>query len=96
MPRAGRDLALIYERIHASTSGPALAWYRGLRENIRSLANSPNRRAVAPEDDRLRHLLYGHKPHIYGVIYRIVEKPRQVEVLHIRHGAMDRFEKAEV
>jgi len=36
-------------------------------------------------------LLYGHKPHIYRVIYRILERPKQVEVLHIRHGAMDQF-----
>ena len=96
MPRAERDLAHIYERIHASTSDPALAWYRGLRDNIRSLANSPNRCTVAPENDQLRHLLYGHKPHIYRVIFRIVEKPKQVEVLHIRHGAMDKFRKAEL
>jgi len=41
---------------------------------------------------RLRHLLYGHKPHVYRLIYRIVEKPKRVEVLHIRHGAMNKFE----
>jgi plasmid stabilization system protein ParE len=34
-----------------------------------------------------RHLLYGRRPHIYRVIFRIVEKQKLVEVLHIRHGA---------
>jgi plasmid stabilization system protein ParE len=96
MPRAERDLAYIYRRIHASTSDAAIVWYRGLRDSIRSLAESPSRCPVTPENDQLRHLLYGHKPHIYRVIYRILEKPRQVEVLHIRHGAMDQFGKGEL
>jgi len=39
----------------------------------------------------LRHLLYGKKPHIYRVIYRFLEKQKQVEVLHIRHGTRRRF-----
>jgi len=41
-------------------------------------------------------LLYGHKPHIYRVIYRILERPKHVEVLHIRHGAMDELGKTEI
>lgn len=39
---------------------------------------------VTPESDKLRHLLYGHKPHIYRAIYRVLEKQKQVEALHIR------------
>jgi Arc/MetJ-type ribon-helix-helix transcriptional regulator len=27
--------------------------------------------------DKLRHLLYGHKPHVYRVIYRVLEKKKQ-------------------
>jgi mRNA-degrading endonuclease RelE of RelBE toxin-antitoxin system len=32
-------------------------------------------------------LLYGRKPHVYRVIYRVLEKQKRVDVLHIRHGA---------
>ncbi len=28
-----------------------------------------------------------HKPHLYRVIYGVLEKRKHVEVLHIRHGA---------
>jgi hypothetical protein len=45
------------------------------------------------EHDKLRHLLYGNKPHIYRAIYRMLEKQKQVEVLHIRHGARHRFKR---
>jgi plasmid stabilization system protein ParE len=41
-------------------------------------------------------LLYGKKPHIYRVIYRIAERLKEVEILHIRHGAMDRFKPKEL
>lgn len=91
MPRAQRDLAGIYDSIHASSSDAAHVWYMGLRNGIGSLCQKPNRTPATPEDRRLRHLLYGHKPHIYRVIYRVVEEGKEVEVLHIRHGARDRF-----
>jgi len=41
-------------------------------------------------------LLYGIKPHIYRVIYRVLENRKQVEVLHIRHGARRRFKGVDV
>ena len=91
MPRAERDLNRLYDWIGAASSDTARAWYWGLRDAIRSLHETPNRCPVTPEDKSLRHLLYGHKPHVYRVIYRILEKQKQVEVLHIRHGAMDEF-----
>jgi hypothetical protein len=46
---------------------------------------------VTPENSKLRHLLYGHKPHIYRAIFRVMEKQKLVEVLHIRHGARSGF-----
>lgn len=52
---------------------------------------APNRCPVTPEYESLRHLLYGHKPHVYRVIYRILEKHKNVEVLHVRLGAIDEF-----
>jgi prevent-host-death family protein len=68
-------------------SDAALKWYRGFKQAILSLEEQPNRCPVTPENDKLRHLLYGNKPHIYRAIYRVLEKQKQVEVLHIRHGA---------
>lgn len=80
-PRAERDLALLYEEINAASFDAALT----------CLAEMPYRCPKTPESNRLRHLLYGNKPHVYRVIYRILEKPKRVEVLHIRHGARRRF-----
>jgi len=96
MPRAERDLADIYQRIEASTSDASLTWYRGLRDALRALRNSPNRCPVTPEDRELRHLLYGDKPHIYRAIYRVLEKQKQVHVLHIRHGARQEFKTSQL
>ena len=85
--RAERDLAGLYEKINAEHSDAALQWYRGLKAAILSLEQNPNRCPVTRKSDKLRHLLYGHKPHIYRVIYRVLERQKQVEVVHIRHGA---------
>jgi len=40
--------------------------------------------------------LFGKKPHVYRVIYRVVLKTKTVIVLHIRHGAMDEFSPEEL
>jgi plasmid stabilization system protein ParE len=94
--RAERDLALLYLRINAEDSGAARKWYRGFKEAILSLQERPNRCPVTPESDKFRHLLYGNKPHICRAIYRVLEKQKQVEVLHIRHGARRRFKGPDV
>ena len=96
MPRAQRDLSSVYDWIGAVSSEAALAWYQGLRDAIRSLRTTPNRCPVTPEDRTLRHLLYGGKPHVYRVIYRILEKPKQVDVLHIRHAARQEFKSTQL
>jgi toxin ParE1/3/4 len=85
--RAQRDLAHLYGQINAEHSDAALKWYRGLKETILSLEEQPKRCPVTPESDKFRHLLYGNKPLIYRAIFRVLEKQKQVEVLHIRHGA---------
>ena len=94
--RAQRDLARIYKRITADDSDAALKWYRGFKEAILNLEEQPNRCPVTPENGKLRHLLYGNKPPIYRAIYRIMEKQKQVEVLHIGHGARRRFKGSDV
>jgi len=94
--RAERDLAQLYGEINAAHSDAALKWYRGLKEAILGLEEQPKRCPVTPESDKLRHLLYGNKPHIYRTIYRVLEKQKQVEVLHIHHGARRRFRGPDV
>jgi plasmid stabilization system protein ParE len=93
--RAQRDLApvydLVYEQIHAEESDAAFKWYLGLKGAILSLEEHPNRCPATPESAKFRHLLFGNKPIVYRVIYRVLEKQKQVEVLHIRHGARRGF-----
>jgi toxin ParE1/3/4 len=94
--RAERDLAHLYREINAEQSDAALKWYREFKEAILSLEEHPNGCPVTPESDKFRHLLYGNTPHIYRAIYRVLEKQKQVEVLHIRHGARRRFKGTDV
>ena len=94
--RAERDLVSLYEEINAPDSAAARRWYRGLKQAILSLAERPNRCPVTPENKRLRHLLYGEKPHLYRVIYRVDSRRRQVDVLHIRHGARRKFRASDL
>jgi toxin ParE1/3/4 len=94
--RAERDLIRLYWEINAEHSDAGLKWYRAFKQAILSLEERPNRCPVTPESDKLRHLLYGNKPHIYRAVYRVLEKQKQVEVLHIRHGARRRFKRADV
>ena len=87
MPRAERDLSILHKRIDAYHSRAAVEWYRGLKRAVLSLESSPNRCPVTPESRKLRHLLYGHRRDVYRVIYRVLEKKEEVQVIHIRHGA---------
>jgi plasmid stabilization system protein ParE len=93
--RAARDLAHLYEGINARGSEAARRWYRGLKESILSLEELPRRCAQTPENRKLRHLLYGSKPHVYRVIYRVLEKKEEVQILHIRHGAKKKFTRSD-
>ncbi len=95
-PRAEWDFDDLYVVIDAQSSPVAQRWYQGLKQAILGLQKQPNRTPTTPESKRLRHLLYGNKPHIYRVIYRVKEKRRRVEVLHIRHGARRRFRASDL
>jgi toxin ParE1/3/4 len=88
--RAARDLEILYSEKNTAESDSAARWYNGLEESIYALARFPQR-AVAPEarkaEKKLRHLLYGKKPHVYRAIYEVDEQCKTVWVLTIRHGA---------
>jgi len=89
--RAVRDLEILYLEKKAAESDAAARWYNGLEQAVYALASYPYRCPVAPEarsaKRKLRHLLYGKKPHVYRVIYEIDELRKAVWVLTIRHGA---------
>ena len=85
--RAARNLRRIYQTINVEDAAQARTWFNGLEKMILSLDEHPARGAVIPEDDSLRHLLYGRRQHVYRIIYAIDEPNRVVTVLHIRHGA---------
>jgi plasmid stabilization system protein ParE len=87
--RAERDFASLYREINAEESDAAL-------KAILRLEEQPNRCPATPEKAQLRHLLYGNKPHVYRVIFRVVEKRKRVDVLHVRHGARDKLKAPEV
>jgi plasmid stabilization system protein ParE len=89
--RAKRDLNSVFEEIHARDSEAALKWYREFYAAILTLEKLPYRCPATHENPQFRHLLYGHKPHIYRVIYRVLEKQKLIEVLHVRHGARQEF-----
>jgi plasmid stabilization system protein ParE len=94
--RAERDFTNLYNDIHAEQSDAAWKWFADFRDAILSLSHLPYRCSVTPEKDELRQLLYGRKPHIYRVIYRILEKKKAIEVLHIRHGARRKFRASDL
>jgi|HubBroStandDraft_5_1064220.scaffolds.fasta_scaffold09532_5 toxin ParE1/3/4 len=89
--RAARDLEILYVEKNAAESDAAARWFNDLEAAAFNLAIYPNRCPLAPEGKklkrRLRHLLYGTKPHVYRVLYEVDEPNKTVWVLHIRHGA---------
>ena len=84
--RSERDLAALYIEINPEESKRARQWYLKLKAAILGLGEMPNRHRITRESKRLRHLLFGHEPHVYRVIFRIRKGLREVEVLHVRHG----------
>jgi plasmid stabilization system protein ParE len=95
-PYAERDLDRLYRQVNAEFSDAAKEWYLGLKAAILSLEHHPNRCTLTRKKDKLRHLLYGHKPHVCRVIYRVLEKQKEVEVLHIRHGARRKLKPSDL
>jgi toxin ParE1/3/4 len=91
--RALRDLALIYRRIEAGASAQAARWFDGLEEAIFSLEEYPTRGPLTPENPALRQLLYGKKPYVYRIIYKIEQDTSTVRVVHIRPPGRDSMKR---
>ncbi|HTD95628.1 MAG TPA: hypothetical protein VK627_01815 [Edaphobacter sp.] len=60
-------------------------------QSIESLSEHSQRHPTTPEDQSLRHILYGNKPHLDRILYSIDLHARPVNVIHIRHHARDAF-----
>lgn len=58
---------------HAGETGRR--WFRAMEDAIASLATFPGRCPLAPENARfpfeVRQFLYGHKPHMYRILFTI-------------------------
>jgi len=98
--RSLHDLDILYFEKNVAESSASARWFNGLAEGIDSLATFPNRCPTVPESEgnlrKLRHLLYGKKPHVYRVIYEVDEDLRLVKVYHIRHGARQAIKPPDV
>jgi plasmid stabilization system protein ParE len=88
--RAARDLRLLFVFIHAGDSAAATRWFNGIEKAMETLGESPQRCPIAAENRRgqtIRQLLYGRKPHVYRILFRVKAKDRVVSIIHVRHGA---------
>lgn len=86
---AEQDADAILDWLLAEHAGDAgMRWFFALQDAITPLAEFPKRCSLAPENTsfpfEVRHLLYGHTPHVYRILFTIENKT--VYVLHIRHG----------
>ena len=86
-PRAQKDVEEIYRWVILRAPHQGAAWYNGLMDAIRSLADHPQRCLISPEGvelrESVRQLLYGRRP--YRILFWI--KGKEVHILHIRRGA---------
>src|SRR5271169_4285694 len=87
--KAKRNLDEILERLLSQEAGETeRRWFQGLHRAVATLADSPQRCALAPENAvfpfEVRHLLYGRKPHVYRIIFTL--EGNIGSVLHVRHG----------
>jgi len=87
--QAEADLHSVLEWLISQRAGEAgLHWVEGLEKAVASLSEMPQRCPLAPENRsfpfEVRHLLYGRRPHVYRVIFRVIDDV--VYILHVWHG----------
>lgn len=86
--RAERDLNRL-------ARGATLEWFDGLCDAVESLADFPERCALAPEatlrEKGVRQLLYGEGHGVYRVLYRVQDE--SVQILTIRHARRKPIER---
>lgn len=90
LPEAEIEIKQAFSYISEHAPEAAIRWYRCVREAIESISEMPARCPVTPESAKLnfeiRHLLYGKRPGIYRIVFRIAEEEQEVHILTVRHS----------
>ena len=89
-PEAQADLRAIRSNMKHAHPQAVTKWSNGIRARIKTLADHPERCALAPETVHfrtdIREILYGKtNRNTYRVLFAIAAK--QVLILHVRHGS---------
>jgi plasmid stabilization system protein ParE len=92
-PRAMADIQGQVARLNQRAASAAARWHAGLLGAIRSLANNPQRAALADEavdvGVELRQLLYGRRRSVFHVLFTV--DGNTVNILRVCHAAQDRL-----
>lgn len=100
LPQAEADIIEAFTYLSERAPEAAAQWYRRVRAEIASLASMPTRCPFAPESAKLgfelRQLLYGKRPGIYRIVFRVVEDREEIHILAIRHGARKPLNEEEI
>ena len=85
--RAQANLRAISKFVQAESSAAARKWFLGLRAEIESLRQFPNRGELLQSRPVYRQILYGKKPHVYSIVYTVRPKAKVIVITEVRHGA---------
>src|SRR5262245_50692638 len=95
---AAGELELAFDWLKARSPIAALRWYEQIAEAIQSLADNPERCALAPENEwyqgELRQLLHGKRRNMYRVLFEV--RGNVVHILRVRHCAQDLLKPGEI
>src|SRR5688500_6179769 len=91
LPKAEQDVWEAYRYLFERSPTAAAKWYESVKRAILELDSMPQRFPAAIEAEELGwDLRQAHTPgnaRVYRIVYRSLEKEREVHVLAIRHGA---------
>ncbi len=83
------NIGAAYAWIAGRDEAAAVRWYHQLMEVIFSLDHFPERCPLAPESKffrlEIREIFHGRRQYKYRILFTVSEK--EVQVLHVRHGA---------
>jgi toxin ParE1/3/4 len=87
MPRATCDLEKIHVGISADSLLNADSMVQRILDAVDSLKYFPNRMVAISNHPRLRQAVRRLLVNPYLVYYRVIDRKKLVEILHVRHGA---------
>jgi len=98
LPSAEREIGEAYRWLAEQNAEAATRWYNQLVEVVLSLNVFPERCPLAPESKflnrEIREIFHGRRQHKYRILFVVVEK--EVQVLHVRHGARRALGETEI